>query len=229
MAGTLKPFTYASYKSTFKDIPDVMNHMLDLQEELSETNLHNLKYFNKTYYIITKNVYSKNNEKYFKYSKDLITLDIHFAKYYFDALKQYTRKKLPAPAWNVAFQCYESQRSIPLIYLALGVNAHVNNDLGLTIFDVIEQEDYKTDYDKVNTIIYDSLDEVLKELQMQNYIKPFMNILIKRWRNNAWLNYERLKNRRISKEQIKANAKKTADILAKVNSTRDFYQLYHVI
>jgi hypothetical protein len=229
MAGIVKPFIYASYKSTFKNIPDVMKHMIDLHEELNGTTLENLRYFNKTYYIITKNVYSKNKEKYFQYPKDLIALDIHFAKYYFDALQQYTIESATTPAWQVAFQSYQTNTSMPLIYIALGVNAHVNNDLGLTLFDVIDRDNYRTEYDKVNTIIYDSLDEVIEELHLQNYLKPFMNILIKRWRNNAWLNYDYLKKRSITIGQIESSAKNIADTLAKINSTRDFYQLYHVI
>lgn len=229
MLHKLKKFTYKSYTSSFSDIPAVMNHMRIVQEELESSQLHNLGFFNKTYYIITKNVYTKISSAYFQYPLELRQLDINFAKYYFDALKQFADTQTTTPAWQTAFISCKKNNSIPLIYMALGVNAHVNNDLGMSLYDTINRNDYKKDYDKVNAIIYESLDEVINELQLQYYLKPFMGILIKRWRNNAWVNYDYLQNERITPGQIETKANTIAHVLAKVRSTRDFYQLYQII
>jgi hypothetical protein len=168
-------------------------------------------------------------KNFFQYSKDLEKLDICFAKYYFDALKVYVDTNKTVPAWQTTFSFCEKDTSIPLIYMALGVNAHVNNDLGMSLQDSIKRDDYKKDFDEVNAIIYDSLDEVIQKLYLPFYFKPFMNMFIRRWRSNAWTNYDYLRSQKISRKEIERNAGKIAAVLAKVNSARDFYQLYHLI
>jgi hypothetical protein len=216
-------------KPLFKTVPAVMDHMQVLQQELQSTKLANLLYFNLTYYIITKNVYAKIGKNIFDNDLRMLHVDVVFAQYYFDALKDYTENKNTTPAWEIAFDFYKKDTSIPLIYLALGVNAHVNNDLGLSVFDVVKHEDYKNDFEKINIIIYQSLDEVLTACNLPVYYKPFMNFLIHRWRQNAWDNYVQLKNKTKTKKQIENQAEKIAKALTNINSTRGFYRLYQVV
>jgi len=62
----------------------------------------------------------------------------------------------------------------------------------------------KNDFDKVNTIINESIDDVMKSLQekstllnsSENLLVPaysaYLSQLIQSWRNNVWLSYEAL-------------------------------------
>lgn len=224
-----KQFLYRSYKNRFRDIPAIMDHMQELQTELRRTDLANLQFFNITYFIITKNVFAKTGSGYFSEEATLKALDINFARYYFDALKQYCIGQKTTPAWEVMFDFCKKDNSLPLIYLALGVNAHVNNDLGLSLFDVVKETDFKTDFDRVNPVIYNSLDEVIDETRLNGFYKPFMKLLIRHWRYNAWKNYQGLRDKTKLKSHIEMTAKIMAQELTKVHSVTDFYHLYKII
>ena len=206
-----------------------MDHMMELQNELRRTDLSNLQIFNKTYYIITKNVYAKIGTGFFSDDASMIMLDINFARYYFDALKMYTDKQTTTPSWEVMFDFCKKDSSLPLIYLTLGVNAHVNNDLGMSLFDVIEKDEFKKDFYKVNPVIYKSIDEILSEVRLSNFYKPFMQMLIFHWRNNAWGNYSGMQTKTKTKKLIEVEAYNIALELAKIYSVKDFYRLYKVL
>lgn len=151
-------------------------------------------------------------------------LDSNFAKFYFDALREYVDTNQTTPAWKIMFDFCRQKTSLPLIYLALGVNAHVNNDLGLSLFEIVKRKNYKGDFNKVNKIISDSLDEVIAAVRIKVY-KPFMDILIKRWRQKAWNNFINLKEQTAIKNSIEEDAAKIANKLIKINSEKDFYHL----
>lgn len=224
-----KQFTYKSYKNKFQDIPAVMDHMMELQNELRRTDLSNLQLFNKTYYIITKNVYAKIGTGFFSEEETMKKLDINFARYYFDALKMYIEKRPTTPAWEIMFDVCKKDESIPFIYLALGVNAHVNNDLGMSLYDVIQDNEFKIDFYKVNPVIYSSINEVISEVRLPKFYNQFMKFLIFHWRNNAWKNFTGLQTEMKTKSVIQKKAYQLAQELAKVKSIKDYYHLYKII
>lgn len=219
---------YSSYKKKFKTVPEVMDHMKELHYELWGTALSNLQFFNITYFIITKNVFAKIKEGYFTDAITMQKLDLNFATYYFDALKSYVDGKKTTPAWHITFDFCKKNTSIPLIYLALGINAHVNNDLSFSLFATIKNPHFKQDFERVNKIIADSLDEVIKAVHLQTFYRPFMNILIRGWRREAWNNYRGLKNQTKTRLEIMNNAYISALHLTKINSAKDFYYLLRI-
>jgi hypothetical protein len=224
-----KRFKYTSYKNTFSSILQVMKHMEEIQMELQNTDLVNLQYFNQTYYIITKCVYAEVDKNYFINKDSMHHLDIVFAQYYFNALKKYTQNETTTPAWEITFDFCRSNNSVPLIYLAQGVNAHVNNDLGIALYDVIKNRNFKSDYKKVNVLIYQSLGDVITYLRISIFYKPFMHILIKHWRKNAWNNYQQLKTDPGKIKYVEDSAKDKALALSEINSAKDLYHLYKVL
>lgn len=224
-----KQFKYSCYKATFRTIPEVMDHMMELNHELRRTDLSNLQFFNITYFIITKNVYAKIGKEYFSEEILVQKLDSNFASYYFDALRKYVDGQITTPAWKITFDFCKEDQSMPLIYLALGVNAHVNNDLGLSLFDVVKETDFKKDFDKVNPVIFASLDEVINEANLNKFYKSFMRLLIWHWRYKAWNNFSGLKEKTLTKGAIETNAQDIAVSLARIYSVKDFYHFYKVI
>ena len=58
--------------------------------------------------------------------------------------------------------------------MALGVNAHVNNDLAQVLLAANVPEEFKADYDKVNDIIGESLREVVMSLQESSKFLRFL-------------------------------------------------------
>jgi hypothetical protein len=203
--------------------------MRELQNELGGTDLANLQFFNITYLIITQSVYAKSKTHFFENEIIMKDLDINFAKYYFDALKDYADGKKTTPAWQVFFDFCKQNTSIPLIYLALGVNAHVNNDLGFSLFDVVNDTDFTSDFNKVNPVISASLDTVVSEVGLPKFYIPFMKLLIIYWRTKAWNNYGGLKQKTRTTREIEIKAQKIAVSLAKINSVKDFYHLNKIV
>lgn len=237
----MKEFRYIYRDMPIKTVPDVMEHMLILQEELEHTTLHNLRAFNQTYYIITKNVYTKIGTGFFLHDDLMQKIDIIFAKYYFDALKQYVDHKPTYKAWKVLFDHCKSGTNYQFIYMAMGVNAHVNNDLGMALYDGLNHDRFKADFEKVNDIIRTCLKEVVlllrEDSKVINGLKNtfeevyayFLNFLIADWRGNAWNNYQKLRHSSGSRTSIELSALAIANTLATIDDIKEIYQLYKVI
>ena len=58
-------------------------------------------------------------------------LDIVFANRYLQAFDQHRRGESPTRSWRAAFQAGASRRVVILQHLLLGMNAHINLDLGI--------------------------------------------------------------------------------------------------
>lgn len=164
------PFTYSFYTTQFTTIQEVIAHMQQLNQSLQHSNLHNLRVFNTTYLLITQAVYTKFGQQYFDDDKRMAQFDILFAQYYFDALYNFANNQPCAPAWQLLFTQCQKNKLMQWQYLALGVNAHVNNDLPLTLHDFQPEHTYLHDFQKINQLIYQCIPEVVHSFQEQNYI-----------------------------------------------------------
>jgi hypothetical protein len=133
-----------------------------------------------------------------------------FADYYFDALAQYEQERVQAPAvWQMAHDTARRPDSFVLHNLLLGVNAHINYDLVLTLVDMLQDEwpyhseqrraQRHADYCHVNDIIGRTVDAVQDTIIER--AEPEMDLLdralgpldewmighlIGRWRENVW-------------------------------------------
>lgn len=58
-------------------------------------------------------------------------LDFAFASRYLEALRQWREGRAPTAAWAAAFRATRSMRPVILQQLVLGINAHINLDLGI--------------------------------------------------------------------------------------------------
>lgn len=108
---------------------------------------------------------------------------LDFAGYYFRALEAYERDPAAAPAvWRHAFEATTQTDASPLQKLLLGVNAHINFDLAMTLDDLLhdawpglsrtQRKVYQTDYETVNRIIARTIDAVQDQV-----LEPAMPIM----------------------------------------------------
>lgn len=133
-----------------------------------------------------------------------------FADYYFTALQAYEEQQENIPAvWQVAFQAANLKNYSPLQNLLLGVNAHINYDLVLTLEELLRPEWQalssaqramrRTDHNRVNHIIAATIDAV--QDQILEPAMPVMQVvdvvlgrmdeglisgIITRWRGKVW-------------------------------------------
>lgn len=201
-----------------EDISDVALALRRLNHHLERTSLGGLVYFNKTYLIITQNVRRAVADGRFEHPDFLRHFDTRFAFYYFSALRRYLESKPAPPAWQRAFEASRSGRVSPIIAMALGVNAHVNNDIPQVLQDTKAMETHRRDYNLVNKIIRDSVNEVLDGLDATTHVldpkrrllkplyKRVMDIVIARWRVKAWKHFERLKSHATTTQDIEKYA-----------------------
>lgn len=214
-----KHINYFDYDQ-LNNTSDVLRALLRLDDDLDETELQSLKNFNHTYAIITRKVHEAMQGTYFDNPEFLNRFDARFAYYYTHALDNYLHNQTVAPAWQAAFQHAKHHESSPLIQMALGVNAHVNNDIPQVLLDCEADRMHHDDFLKVNGLIADSIDEVISKLEDSKRFtdpkkpviamacKPVMKRLIKSWRDAAWRNFEAYKNQEISVEDIEQSARK---------------------
>jgi len=104
-------------------------------------------------------------------------LTVVFAGRYFDAYERH-RNGLPAPrCWAVAFRAADSPHHMMILqHLLLGMNAHINLDLGLATVDASgdDLEAVHGDFLRVNQILFQVLDSLQSGL---GEVSPRMRLL----------------------------------------------------
>lgn len=235
----MKKFLYDSYNKA-TNIKEVKHQLLLLDEELYGTTLHNLTAFNHTYFIITRNVYDKIGTGYFDDDIFMDTLDTTFGNYYFNALYNFVTKNDCSLAWKILFEKCTENSVFQFIYMALGVNAHVNNDLPQSLNDVMKNGQSDNDYLQINQVIKYSIHEVIHSLDeknrmlqsTKNIFEPFygnyLYHLIRSWRQNAWLKYTQLQSTAITKSAIEAEAYDKACYISSIKNVLDIPKIFFI-
>ncbi len=92
--------------------------------------------------------------------------DIRFASKYLQAYYNFQSGMSVPKSWEIAFRV-KSERLTILQHILLGMNAHINYDLGMTAYEISrakELEDLKTDFMKVNDILNGLINEMQRRL-----------------------------------------------------------------
>ena len=104
-------------------------------------------------------------------------LDVIFANRYLEAIAQNRNSKIPTVSWQLAFEASKKYWPIVLQHLLLGMNAHINLDLGIAAARTSPGEaiyDLKNDFNKINEILAALIDGVERELSQ---IWPALKLL----------------------------------------------------
>ncbi len=181
-------------------------NLLSREWESMEDNRH---IFLRCYSMMTANMLQALDESRFQDNAWVRKLLHRFADYYFDALACFDcGDKVPA-VWEEAHRTTATRKMHVLQNLLLGVNAHINYDLVLTLDEILRNE-WDTlpeetralryaDHCLVNQIIGETIDAVQDEVVED--ISPIMDIvdrimgrqdermllyLISKWRDEVW-------------------------------------------
>lgn len=195
--------------------PPVIAHMQSFVQRWDEA-ADRKAVFLRCYSMMTANMLAAIERGEFT-DRDWVDRLLHrFADYYFDALDRYERTPAAAPAvWRLAHDATRDPATLPLQHLLLGVNAHINYDLVLTLADLLEPEwgalsapqraaRYR-DHGHVNRVIARTIDAVQDEVLepampgmslLDVLMGPLDEYLIARlitgWREDVWQNAARL-------------------------------------
>jgi len=128
-------------------------------------------------------------------------LAVVFADRYLDALALWTRGESPTRSWTVAFEAAtDGRRRMIVQHLLVGMNAHINLDLGIVAAEVSGSDPEGTygDFLRVNQILFqklnglqDTLGTVSTRMAWIDRIggrldEQLMTLAIKDARNDAW-------------------------------------------
>ncbi|MEL6659758.1 MAG: DUF5995 family protein [Bacteroidota bacterium] len=126
-----------------------------------------LGYFPALYLKVTKQVKKGIAEGFFEKGHRMEQLDVIFASRYIDAYDAYQRQEQVTRSWERAFLLAQDYWPIVLQHLLIGMNAHINLDLGIAAATVMEGEpieDLHTDFNRINQILSQLVGEVQEEL-----------------------------------------------------------------
>lgn len=122
-----------------------------------------LGYFAALYRDVTARVKAAIEDGTFDDAARMERLDVRFAERYLDALAARGTEDGPPRAWARTFAAAERWRPLILQHLLLGVNAHINLDLGIAA-DTITTKDslpaLKDDFDRINQILGTLIEDV---------------------------------------------------------------------
>lgn len=128
-------------------------------------------------------------------------LDILFAKRFIDAYELWINGKQPTKSWEITFDASQSNSYLVLQHLFLGINAHINLDLGIAASETMADSDLnaiRNDFNKINSILAELVDGVKANLGTISPIfgwlvplakgkdETLLNFSIQLARNGAW-------------------------------------------
>src|SRR5690606_32359215 len=94
-------------------------------------------------------------------------LDIIFANRYIDAYYAWKNNGNITKSWEKAFEMSASFWPVVLQHLLIGMNAHINLDLGIAAAEIskgVNINDLENDFKKINTILSSLVNKVQNDL-----------------------------------------------------------------
>ena len=90
-------------------------------------------------------------------------LDVLFAKRFIDAYELWISGERPTESWRLAFEASKNSGNLVLQHLFLGINAHINLDLGIAASETMLGKDLagiQGDFNKINSVLAELVDGV---------------------------------------------------------------------
>lgn len=136
-----------------------------------------LGYFASLYRKVTMCVKSGISTGRFEDGHRMEQLDVRFANRYLEAYHRHAAGKAVTESWQLAFDAAHGWRPIILQHLLLGMNAHINLDLGIAATETCPGDDLpalKHDFDEINRILADLVQPVQDEI---GEVSPWIGFL----------------------------------------------------
>ncbi len=164
-------------------------------------------YFAALYRKVTIRIKEGIADNYFDNNERMERFDVIFANRYLAAYEAYQNHGKPSDSWQYSFQVDKQWWPIVLQHLLLGMNAHINLDLGIAAARVAPGEELQNlhnDFNKINTILAELVGGVKEELAdiwpilriLNRYLgsveTALINFNMEKARDHAWSVAERL-------------------------------------
>lgn len=159
-------------------------------------------YFAALYHQVTCRVRDGIKSQEFEDCIRMERMDVLFAIRYIDAYRAWKTGAEVTESWKVAFEAAEDSSLIVTQHLLLGMNAHINLDLGIAAVETMNGEsldNVKQDYLYINQVLASMIAEVqrrmnrvfpllrLLQLHRTNADDMLINFSIRTARDGAWI------------------------------------------
>ncbi len=191
-------------------------------------------YFAALYHQVTVTVRDGITNKYYADCPNMEKLDVIFANRYLQAYTQFQQKQRCTESWQYAFDSTKEFWPTVMQNLLLGMNAHINLDLGIAAVQTCEGvaiDTLKEDFYKINTVLAGLVNNVQKSMteiwpnltyllnrvgKVDNYLIDFS---MQQARDGAWKFATELALLNPAQQEIaiKERDKKIAEIALKVS------------
>lgn len=164
---------------TTTTIDDVIHELSDIVEVCRQANSR-LGYFPAMYRKVTVRIHEGLIHGRFQNPHLLEQLDVVFAQRYLDAYHQHQRGETPTQAWAYAFARAQDPRPSVMQHLLLGMNAHINLDLGIAAAQVCHNcplDPLKADFFTINQVLAGLLDEVQAGVNETSTLFRYLDVL----------------------------------------------------
>lgn len=158
---------------------DQVIQALDQIIDWSLTNKSRLGYFAALYRRVTRSVKEGIDKGQFQNGPLMERLDVTFANRYLQAYEQFRFGQTPTRSWQLAFRSASAWSPLIVQQLLIGINAHINLDLGIAAAAVAPGEQLaglKTDFDQINAVLSGEVGTVEKEIAQ---VSPLIGLLEK--------------------------------------------------
>jgi hypothetical protein len=138
-----------------------------------------LGYFAALYRRVTRAVKDGIDQGKFQNGPLMEKLDVVFANRYLNAYEQFRSGLSPTLSWQLAFRSASAWYPLIVQQLLIGINAHINLDLGVAAATVAPGDQLpalKTDFDQINAVLAGEVGTVEKEMAE---LSPLIGLLEK--------------------------------------------------
>lgn len=166
-----------------KNIEEVVAHLGEIIAHCRSSNS-SIGFFASLYRRVTVRIQHGIAHKEFEDNERMERLDVIFATRFIDAYYQYKSGEIPTKSWAIAFKATENTSALAIQHLLLGINAHINLDLGIAAAETIGQnnlQDFLADFNKINSILAELLEDFQNRI---NKISPLFGLLDTFTKNN---------------------------------------------
>jgi len=148
---------YGSAVQTLRDTIDALDEVIDRCARTGDRN----GYFAAMYVAVTSTVQDRIAAGGFADGARMGRFVAAFAGRYLDALDAWRRGEACSASWRLAFDAAGTRRPVVLQHLLLGMNAHINLDLGITAAQIGDEgslDAVRADFDAINDVLGELVD-----------------------------------------------------------------------
>ncbi|UJP64916.1 DUF5995 family protein [Mongoliitalea daihaiensis] len=135
-------------------------------------------YFAVLYRQVTVRIKNGIDRQEFEDNPRMEKLDVIFAKRFIDAFDEFSRGKQPTESWRLTFEAANQGNLTVMQHLLLGMNAHINLDLGIAAAQTMNYQNLQlieADFNYINVVLGELVDDTKTQISR---FSPLFKLLV---------------------------------------------------